>query len=82
MLRKSPLSPRRISARDRRRAAVHEAGHLVMARHLGIVNLGAEIHKIQPRDIYEKEWIGSFRHSTFQIPECLSGNILNHRNHL
>lgn len=32
------LSPHRIEARDRRAAAVHEAGHLVMARHFHIVS--------------------------------------------
>jgi hypothetical protein len=42
-----------------------------MARHLGIVDLGAEIRKIQPRDFSEKEWIGSFRYTTLQIPKPL-----------
>jgi hypothetical protein len=49
----------RVSARDRRRAAVHEAGHVVVARHLGVRILQAEIRKIEPQDSTEKEWVGS-----------------------
>jgi hypothetical protein len=33
--RRMVLRPVQISARDRRHAAIHEAGHLVVARHLG-----------------------------------------------
>src|ERR1700756_1575715 len=51
----------RVSARDRRRAAVHEAGHEVMASHLGIWSVEAEIRKVEPRDNTEKEWVGSVR---------------------
>jgi hypothetical protein len=53
------LARSRVSARDRRRAAVHEAGHVVVARHLGIVTLQAEIRKIEPQDFTEKQWVGS-----------------------
>jgi hypothetical protein len=38
-----------------------------MARHLGIVDLGAEIRKIQPRDFTEKEWVGSFRQLNLEV---------------
>jgi hypothetical protein len=51
----------RVSARDRRRAAVHEAGHVVVARHLGVRILQAEIRKIEPQDLTEKERVGSVR---------------------
>jgi hypothetical protein len=54
----------RLSARDRRCAAVHEAGHLVVARHLGVIAFGAEIRKIEAQGIDEKEWIGSVRCQT------------------
>jgi hypothetical protein len=53
------LSAAQLSARDRRYAAVHEAGHVVIGRHLEIATLRAEIRKIDPQDLTEKEWIGS-----------------------
>jgi hypothetical protein len=49
----------RVSARDRRHAAVHEAGHVVVARHLGIMTVQVEIRKIEPQDFTDKEWVGS-----------------------
>ena len=51
---KTLLDPSRISASDRRHAAIHEAGHIVVARHLGLMTLQAEIRKIEPLDISEK----------------------------
>jgi hypothetical protein len=48
-----------ISANDQRRAAIHEAGHFVIAKHLGLSNVQAEIRKIEPQDYTEKEWVGS-----------------------
>jgi hypothetical protein len=53
------VTRKRVSARDRRRAAVHEAGHVVMAKHLGIMTMQAEIRKIEPQELTEKEWVGS-----------------------
>lgn len=58
---KTLVDPSRISASDRRHAAVHEAGHIVVARYLGLMTLQAEIRKIEPLDISEKEWVGSIR---------------------
>jgi len=49
------------SARDRRHAAVHEAGHVVAARYLGIRILQAEIRKNEPHDSTDKDWVGSVR---------------------
>ena len=49
----------RDSAKDRRLAAVHEAGHVIVARQLGIRVMHKEIRKIEPKDSTEKEWIGS-----------------------
>jgi hypothetical protein len=48
-----------ILLRDRRRAAIHEAGHFTIGRHLGLLTFNARIEKnpIQSRD--EKSWIGS-----------------------
>jgi hypothetical protein len=50
-----------LSAKDRRHAAVHEAGHAVVAKYLGLSNVQAEIRKIAPQDYTEKEWVGSTR---------------------
>lgn len=57
----SPARRAKIAAKDRRYAAVHEAGHVVIARYLGVYNIQAEIRKISPQDYTEKEWIGSTR---------------------
>jgi hypothetical protein len=54
----------RQSAKDRRHAAIHEAGHVVMARHLEVHITRVEIHKVEPEDSTEKEWIGSFQFLT------------------
>jgi hypothetical protein len=55
----SPLRSARNSARDRRNAAIHESGHVVVAKHLGLWTMRAEIRKIEPQDDTEKEWVGS-----------------------
>ncbi|PSO23148.1 hypothetical protein C7G41_33105 [Bradyrhizobium sp. MOS002] len=38
---------------------MHEAGHIVIAWHLKIPTMWAEIRKIEPQDYTEKEWVGS-----------------------
>jgi len=46
-------------------AAIHEAGHVVMARHIGLTNVSAWLEEIQDfaDDIlYDKLWIG---HTTY-----------------
>jgi hypothetical protein len=58
------LSPERraqICAEDQCHAAIHEAGHFVVAKYLGLSNVQAEIRKIEPQDYTEKEWVGSTR---------------------
>lgn len=64
------LSPHRIEARDRRAAAVHEAGHLVMARHFHVVSdedatylfPRARIWRSATMDsLWEKTWLGECR---------------------
>lgn len=57
----SPARRAKMSAADRRYAAVHEAGHVVVARYLGLFGVQAEIRKIAPQDYTEKEWVGSTR---------------------
>lgn len=59
MEEKTVLTPSQSSARERRHAAVHEAGHVVVARHLGLRILEAGIRKNDLQELDEKEWIGS-----------------------
>ena len=44
-------------ARDRRRAAVHEAGHMVVGRSFGFL-MNAEIFQVGQPSCYEKSWAG------------------------
>src|ERR1019366_2958565 len=59
-----PLTREHISEIERRRAAIHEAGHVVMARHIGLTNVSAWLEEMPDSadDIYEKLWIG---HTTY-----------------
>ena len=60
-----PLTREHISAIDRRRAAIHEAGHVVMARHIGLTNVSAWLEEMPDSAddiLYEKLWIG---HTTY-----------------
>jgi hypothetical protein len=59
---KTMLTPSQSSARERRHAAVHEAGHVVVARHVGLRVLEAGIRKNELQDGDEKEWIGSVQY--------------------
>ena len=60
-----PLRRERISATDRRGAAIHEAGHVVMARHIGLTNVSARLEETpdSANDIFcNKLWIGHTRY--------------------
>ena len=53
------LSLKRIMARDRRLAAIHEAGHVTSARHLGVLVTSAWLEKNSDSDpLSEKQWTG------------------------
>jgi hypothetical protein len=62
----APPHPRRIEALDRRVAAVHEAGHYVVARHFGLRSAAAWI--VRQADVVDpladKLWIGSASYSS------------------
>jgi hypothetical protein len=58
------LNPSQRSARERRLAAIHEAGHVVIAKHLRLRVLQADIRKNDLQDLDEKEWTGSVRFQT------------------
>lgn len=51
-------------AQDRRYAAVHEAGHYVVAAYFGVPDLSAWIYRsdASPDDIERKGWLGHFRY--------------------
>ena len=57
------MSLHRIRAHDRRRVALHEAGHFVVARHLGAVFVEAEIWEYEDDDdlLNVKTWGGQCR---------------------
>jgi hypothetical protein len=40
------ILPSRIMARDRRRAAIHEAGHVAIGRHIGLHVVFARLEKV------------------------------------
>jgi len=52
------MNPRRTLARDRRPAAIHEAGHVVVARQLGIEISSAWIAPNDGGLPDERTWIG------------------------
>ena len=53
------LKQTRIVARDRRMAAIHEAGHVTIGRHIGLIGISARLEKVQKPDVlFDKAWIG------------------------
>jgi hypothetical protein len=52
------ICPKRIEARDRRLAAVHEAGHKVVAHHLGVPTRGARIWRRGAPSLSGRSWGG------------------------
>jgi hypothetical protein len=79
MLNKTPLSTQRISARDRRRAAIYAAGHVVVGRHLGFKQIEARIRKTQSFNIYQRVWADSFRYDRLQVPKNKRGLPKKHK---
>jgi hypothetical protein len=69
---------RRLEARDRRMAAIHEAGHLTMARHVGLQAASASLERIPDASISvleSKFWIGKTRY----LPSEIIGRKLSDR---
>jgi hypothetical protein len=68
-----PMRPIRISARDRRNAAMHEAGHIVVARLFSIEVAHAYIYiSDEVSDILcDKTWLG---HTVFNARDLRSAN--------
>jgi len=67
-----PLSGKRLSARDRRHAAIHEAGHVTMARHVGLNAVSAWLEEIRDPGKHDKLWIG---HTEYLPPSFLNKKI-------
>ena len=53
-----PVNPKRVMARDRRLAAVHEAGHVVVAARFGLYAASAWISRAESPMPDERAWIG------------------------
>jgi hypothetical protein len=64
----------RIAARDRRMVAIHEAGHVTVARHVGWVGVSAWLEKTPDPGICEKLWIG---HTRYLSPSIINKKIYN-----
>jgi hypothetical protein len=52
------INLRRIEAQDRRRAAIHEAAHHVIARCFGMLDVDSWIERVGDPTYGEKSWIG------------------------
>ena len=55
------INLKRIEARDRRLAAIHEAGHHVIARHRGMREVDSWIERVGDPTRYETSWVGHCR---------------------
>jgi hypothetical protein len=67
------MSPARIAAYDRRKAAIHEAGHQVIAQWRGVSSAASVFPVVNPRD-GEKTWVG--RASFFSEFTPMSGRLI------
>jgi hypothetical protein len=66
------MDKKRIAARDRRSAAVHEAGHLVVARQYGLKIHSAWIVPNETKDPrQERTWDGQVQITTTSAPEIV-----------
>lgn len=52
------LDLRRLEARERRLAALHEAGHAVLAREIGMLGVSAEIWRARDPSPERNSWVG------------------------
>jgi hypothetical protein len=61
------IKPERMAAKDRRRAAIHEAGHVTIGRYIGLKAVSALLVKVEGGGLCEKHWIGHTRYLSPQI---------------
>jgi hypothetical protein len=64
----------RLDAIDRRGAAGHEAGHYVIARHVGLHDVGAWIGRLGTGNTTSVGWIGQMVFRSDQSPVTNSAN--------
>jgi hypothetical protein len=69
------VASRRIVAKNRRLAAIHEAGHVGMARRIGLQCVSARLEKTSHPSQFDKLWIGQTRF----LPPSLVGKIVSER---
>lgn len=62
------MTPRQIEAIDRRRAATHEAGHVIAARLCGVPVLAAWIERAEDADPDERLWLGRVTYTGYATP--------------
>ena len=55
------MSPARIEAHNRRKVAIHEAGHAVVARHVRVTAFNPEIWRNPDAGKNENTWLGNIR---------------------
>jgi hypothetical protein len=63
------LSSHKLEALDRRASAVHEAGHVVIGREVGVRALSARIFRIGDGNMFDKSWVGQTR---YHAPKTIS----------
>jgi hypothetical protein len=59
------MKPGRIAARDRRKAAIHEAGLMIIGGHIGLGSINAWLEKTSNPGLFDKFWVGHTRFSNF-----------------
>jgi len=71
-----PVSATRVLARDRRLAAVHQAGHVVVAAHFGLKPARARIRRVDAPMPDQRVWTGRIQFSGLDILSPLERRTL------
>ena len=71
-----PGNPKRVLARDRRLAAVHEAGHLVVAAHFGLKRAKARIRRAEAPMPDGRAWTGRVQFAGLDVLSSLERRML------
>jgi hypothetical protein len=70
------VGPNRVMARDRRLAAVHEAGHVVVAAHFGLRAARARIWRAEASMPDGRAWIGRVQFAGLDVLSSLERRML------
>jgi hypothetical protein len=71
-----PVRSKRVTARDRRLAAVHEAGHVVVAAHFGLYPARARISRAKSPMPDQRAWIGRVQFAGLDLLSSLERRML------